>query len=125
MQNPFHSLLREAQGTDGLLRGNLTAGVMAGKTRTSFILIHLSAFERWAFLKPWLNTWLSTDVEYLAPEDWLVRGHDLVKGSFERNIDGMKLPNNSLGSCVWCSPPCLAEVAVEELQKARHKRTQS
>ena len=114
-----------AQGTEGLSRGNLTAGVMVGKTMTSFIPIHLSAFERWAFLKPWLNTWLSPDVEYLTPGDWSVRGHDLVKGSFERNIDGMKLPEISAGSFIWCPPPCLAEVAVEELRKARHKRTQS
>jgi len=64
-------------------------------------------------------------VEYLAQEDWSVRGHDLVKGSFERNIDGMKLPNISVGFFVWCPPPCLAEVAVEELRKARHKQMQS
>jgi hypothetical protein len=114
-----------AQGTDGLSRGNLTAGVMAGKAMTSFIPIHVNALERSAGLKPWLSTWLGSEAEFLDPIDWSTRGHDIVKGSFESNIDGVKLPVVKAGSFVWCPPPCLAEIAVEELRKARHKRTVS
>lgn len=53
-----------AQGTDGLLRGNLTAGVMAGKTMMSFIPIHLNAFQRCDLLKSWLLTWLDKETHF-------------------------------------------------------------
>lgn len=114
-----------AQGTDGLSRGNLTAGVMAGRTMTSFIPIHRNALERCDLLRPWLLSWLGTEAEFLDPIDWSIRGHDIVKEKFESNIDGMKLPVVKSGSFVWSPPPCLAEIAVEELRKARHKRTGS
>ncbi|GFH61163.1 hypothetical protein CTEN210_17639 [Chaetoceros tenuissimus] len=109
-----------AQGTDGLSQGNLTAGIMAGNTMTSFIPIHRNAYERCKLLKPWLLSWLGEETEFLEPMDWSV-----VKGKFERNIDGMKAPVVKFGSFVWCPPVFLAEVAVEELRKARHKWTGS
>lgn len=114
-----------AQGTDGLSRGNLTAGVMTGKSMASFIPIHLNALERCDQLKPWLLSWLGKKAEFLEPYDWSIRGHDIVRGSFETNVDGVKMPKVKAGYFVWYPPPCLAEIAVEELRKARHKRTNS
>jgi len=43
----------KAQGLDGLSRGNLNVGVMAGTAMLDFVLTHLNAFERSSTLLPW------------------------------------------------------------------------
>jgi len=42
----------KAQGPDGLSRGNLDVGVMAGTAMLNFVPIHLDAFERSAAFLP-------------------------------------------------------------------------
>ncbi|GFH55601.1 hypothetical protein CTEN210_12077 [Chaetoceros tenuissimus] len=101
-----------SQGTDGLSHGNLLSGVMAG-------------LERYSNLKTWIQSFVDDSTEFLSPEDWFRRGHDIVPKEFEINVDGIKLPRVRMGTFVWAPPPCLAEVAIEELRKARHKRTSS
>ena len=66
----------KVQGSDGLSRGNLNVGVMAGKRMLEFIPIHLTALERSSTLKPWLETFIGNEVEWLLPYEWLNRGHD-------------------------------------------------
>ena len=47
-----------AQGTDGVSRGYLGHGVMAGETMSAFIPIHLGAVERSTKdLVPWIQSW--------------------------------------------------------------------
>ncbi len=114
-----------AQGTDGLSRGNLLSGVMTGKSMTDFVPIHKSALERFPALEDWIRSWTSSRTEFLSPMQWFTRGHDHELNEFEVNVDGVKLPKMKTGCFVWSPPPCLAEVAIEELRKARHKRTTS
>ena len=109
-----------AQGADGLSRGNLTEGVMRGDDMLHFIPIHQTALERRPQLKNWLESWVSEDVEFLEPKDWFVRGHGLVEGEFETNIDNMIWPQMRQGKFIWAPAPAAAGVCVQELRQARH-----
>jgi hypothetical protein len=118
------------QGTDGLSRGNLNVGVMAGRSMLDFVPIHLTAIERSSTLKPWLISWMGESVEFLEPAEWFTRGHDHVKDKWETTGDFddsnvMQYPLLKKGIFIWTPAPCAAEVAVEELRKARHKRQNS
>lgn len=88
-----------SQGTDGLSRGDLTSGVMAGDEFLSHIPLNRGAFERSACLKEWL--------ELALPKQWvwLETGADWYQQPF----------NDPLGRYVWAPPPCLADVALEQL----------
>ena len=112
-----------AQGTDGVSRGNLAEGVMAGKPMADFLPFHLTALERSPGLLPWVKSWLGESCEVLTPEGWYERGHDFDGGRV--NTDGVWMPSLRAGTFVWAPPPAAADAAVEELRKARHKRQQS
>ena len=114
-----------AQGSDGLSRGNLSEGVMKGTPMDDFIPLNESALDRSHGLKSWLESWTGEDLEFLGPKDWFVRGHDIVEGEFEVNVDGFKWPTYRKGTFVWSPPPAAAESMLEELRKARHRRTTS
>ena len=114
-----------AQGSDGLSRGNVSEGVMRGEAMSSFIPLNEGAFERSPSLKEWLRSWTGEELEFLEPRDWFVRGQDIVEGEYERNIDGFMWPKYRKGTFVWAPPPAAAEPALEELRKARHRRTSS
>jgi len=112
-----------AQGTDGLSRGELSEGVMAGRPMLSYIPLHLSALHRSAGIKEWIREWVgSTQIQPLEPSDWFNRGHSLEGGT--RNPDGVWIPTTSKDEwLLWSPPPAAADVAIEELGTARHKRT--
>ena len=115
------------QGSDGLSRGNLTEGVMGGKSMEFFVPIHLGAIERSPKILQWIESWAREDKrsswQVLCPEDWFDRGHDLWEGS--TNSDGMWIPTYKKGNFIWSPPPTLAETALEQLRQARHKRQSS
>ena len=114
------------QGTDGLSRGNLNVGVMAGKAMLDFVPLHLTASQRSPSIKDWISSWTEGDtLEWLSPEGWFTRGHDLVEDEWEVNVDGMQLPTFRPGFFVWESAPVTALAMIEELRKARHKRQAS
>ncbi len=113
------------QGSDGLSRGNFTEGSMKGKSIFEFIPLARSALDRSPSLKRWVQDWTGeTDLEFLDPIDWFERGHDLVEGG-DKNVEGHWIPKTKSGKFVWTPPPAAADVAVEELRKARHKRQDS
>jgi hypothetical protein len=94
-----------AQGTDGLSRGDHSAGVMQGRSIAQFVPLHLSAFDRMPTLRPWVESlFTSIPFKFLQPHDWYTSAH-------------------SFGNFVWCPPPAAADVVVEQLGKARHKRS--
>ena len=98
------------QGTDGLSRGDLNAGVMAGEDFLSHITLHLDCLTRSASLAVWIRSWASgrnaKPPVFLAPEDWF-------------------LPH-ALGGCyVWTPPPAAARRAVSLLGQSIHKRPNS
>lgn len=113
-----------AQGTDGISRGNLMEGVLAGHSMMSFIPIGKSAIDRSPYLLEWIREWALEDrLKPLTPKQWLWEGHGLSTASWS-NTDGMKFPvrDKSIKTILWSPPPSIAEVAVEELRKSRHKR---
>jgi hypothetical protein len=96
-----------AQGTDGLSRGDKSTGVMQRISMEQFVPLHLSALVRSSVLRPWIEA-ATKGLEpiFLEPEDWFTTGH-------------------GLGTFVWHPAPAAADVVVEQLGKARHKRPSS
>jgi len=82
-----------------------------------------SALERSPDLKSWLQSTSSKSVEFLSPEGWYTRGHDHI-GHYkdEKGFTRLKMKK---GIFVWSPPPAAAEVAIEDLRKARLKRRDS
>ena len=113
------------QGTDGISRGNLLEGVMAGKDMLSFVPINQSAIERSNGLLTWLRDWTNCNsLSPLTPEDWLWKGHGLGEKTWT-NIDGMKFPVSSdKDTFLWTPPPAIADVALELLRTSIHRRPQ-
>lgn len=110
------------QGTDGLSRGDLGAGVMVGDAMLSFVPLHLSALDRSPALLPWIQSWspMST-IQPLSPAEWYERGHGLAGGG--RNKDGLWMPALSTEQWfLWAPPPTAAATALQELNISRHKR---
>ena len=115
-----------AQGSDGLSRGDLYEGVMGGKSMLSFIPLAESAMDRSPLLEPWIRGWASSldqDLEFLTPEGWYERGHDIHGGTV--NVDGIWIPTYCSASFVWSPPPATARIGTEELCQARQKRQAS
>jgi hypothetical protein len=91
-------------GVDGTSRGDKSAGVMVGIPMAVFMPLHLTAFEESPSLKDWI--WEVTqdlNPQFLTPEGWFTNGH-----SFRNSI--------------WAPPPAAADVVVEQLSIAKHKR---
>ena len=117
-----------AQGTDGLSRGDMNEGVMQGKGILQFIPLHLSALDRQRKLKTWIQSFvipseLREEVIFLKVEDWFERAHDIVGGS--KNFDGIWIPEFRAATYIWTPPPAAAQIAVEQLRRARLKRESS
>jgi hypothetical protein len=96
------------QGTDGGSRGDLTQGVMAGEPMLQYVPLHLTALERSSNLEDWVRSWWDDErgeLTKLGPSGWFDEGQR--EGNF-----------------LWCPPPAAAEVVVEQLGEARHKRPQ-
>ena len=113
-----------AQGTDGCSRGSLTEGVMSGKDMLTFIDLGRSAVEHHPPLVEWVRSWSGRPLlRPLSPEGWFEEGHGIVGGSLDSN--GVWMPSYGKGGqmFLWAPPPAIADAALEELLKARHKRT--
>lgn len=115
------------QGTDGLSRGNLLEGVMKGENMLTYVPLHQSALERSPRLLPWIKSWIEIkdgpNLEVLKPEDWFIRGHDFEGGKV--SAQGLYYPSYKKGIFLWEPPPGAADIACEEIRKARAKRTDS
>jgi len=113
-----------AQGGDGLSRSDLNTGVLAGKQMLEFLPLHLGALKRNQELTRWIESWADTEAVVLTPEDWFLKGHDIV--SFERDSEILfNIPIIKSGVYIWSPPPWAAVACLEELRKARIKRQES
>jgi len=113
-----------AQGTDGCSRGSMMEGVMAGKDMLTFIDLSRSALERYPQLINWVRSWTRhPDLEPLTPEGWFEEGHGITGGVKDKH--GVWIPTHEpKGNLhLWAPPPAVSDAALEELLKARHKRT--
>jgi len=111
------------QGTDGISRGHLREGITVADMMLDFCPWDKSAIERSPDLKRWLQSTFSKSVEFLSPEGWYTRGHDHI-GHY-KDEKGFTRLKTKKGIFVWSPPPAAAEVAIEELRKARLKRRDS
>ena len=57
--------------------------------------------------------------------DWFTTGHDIRGWTLPSEHNDLPLPILRPGHFVWAPPPGGADVALEELRKARHKRQSS
>ena len=117
-----------AQGTDGTSRGDIGEGVMRGQSMLSFVPLHLSALDRCPDLEECIRSAViprsgEGDIKFLNYDDWFVRGHDIIGGS--KNDDGIWIPSYKSGTYIWTPPPAAAQLAVEQLRRARLKRENS
>jgi hypothetical protein len=113
-----------AQGTDGCSRGVLMEGVMAGHDMLSFVDLAKTATERSPDLLEWIRSWTMQDqLEPLTPEQWFVEGHGISGGHLDSH--GVWTPDHEGPGNIhlWAPQPAVADAVLEELLKARHKRT--
>jgi hypothetical protein len=97
----------QSQGTDGLSRGRVDAGVMQGSSMLSYIPLYLSAIAREPCLVAWIQFWFGGEpYMQLQPFDWFHTGHHHRRA-------------------VWSPPPAAAGIALEQLATAIHKRPYS
>jgi hypothetical protein len=94
------------QGTDGLSRGDLSNGVMAGDNMLAHVPLNRTAFGRSPKLKGWLLECSGPTWEVLTTEGWYDRGHQV-------------------GNFVWAPSPAVADAALEQLCESRHTRPQN
>jgi hypothetical protein len=94
------------QGTDGLSRGALDAGVLSSTSMLTYFPLHLSALDQQPTLRNWVLSCYDLDAHWVAPFDWFNKGHQV-------------------GQHIWYPPPAAAEVALEQLAAANHKRPQT
>ena len=93
-------------GIDGVSRGDMNAGVMAGADMLSYVPLHLSLLQRSPSLRGWLKEWIGYGGLFLEASDW---------------------PRKHLnhGTYVWSPPPAASPAALEWLGESIHKRPTS
>ena len=96
-----------ASGIDGLSRGDTADGIMGGAPVLSFVPLHLPANRRCETLITWIREWFVEELTVLDAKGWFTTGHQGDK------------------AFMWIPAPSAAEVALEQLCLARHKRTTS
>ena len=69
-------------------------------------------------LKPWIMTWAPTNALFLLPSQWFVESHD-IRWSGEGSPRKLCY---SRAFYIWSPPPCIADVAIEQLREALLKR---
>lgn len=111
-----------AQGTDGLSRGNLTEGVMAGRDMLQYVPLHLTALDRQPSILDWLKEWKpGGSVTVLNTDQWFDQGHGVSSGTL--GFHRVWLPAESEDDWfVWHPAPSLGDIAMDELAESRHKR---
>ena len=107
-----------AQGMDGLSRGNLIEGVMAGRNMIDFVPLHKTAFDRSKNLMKLLKTWLPRDSHFLSTEEWYTLGHGVCGGN--QNAEKVWIPTYNKSCKIWAQAPAAAYETMAELVRARH-----
>ena len=66
---------------------------------------------------------MQPDLKPLTPEEWFVEGHGIVGGQPDGH--GVWMPTHEASGKLhlWAPAPAVADAMLEELLKARHKRT--
>lgn len=80
--------------------------------------VHLSTLLSWV----WMWTRMP-GLEPLTPEEWFVEGHGITGG--EKDHNGVWIPFHKKGTFLQMTPPAAADVALEEIGRAKHKRSKN
>lgn len=96
-----------ACGVDGLSCADHSMGIMTGRPTIDFVPLHKTCLERRPSLKDWLSK-LVADLNFVHLDEsgWFRQGH-------------------TMGNFIWTPAPAAAEVVVEQIGKARLKRSES
>lgn len=87
----------------------------------SFVPLDQGAIERCSKVLPWVWSWCGDrDIEPLTPKGWFEEGQGAVGGA--TGPDGIWIPKHQEGKHLWAPLPAAADVTVEELVWAHHKR---
>lgn len=92
-------------GVDGLSRGDMYEGVLAGGDPLDYVPFNEGANARSVGrVEEWVKSWWGTHtLRTLTPEGWFDTAHGTVP-------------------CLWMPPPAAMPVVLEQFAKARHKR---
>ena len=97
---------------------------MSGQDMLTFVDLSRATVERHPPLLRWVRTWTDLPkLEPLTPEGWFKEGHGIRGAQLDRCKVWMPIhePKNKLH--LWAPQPPVTDAALEELLKARHKRT--
>ncbi len=112
-----------AQGTDGCSRGSLMEGVMVGADMLSFVDLGLGGIDRHPPLLEWVHSWSGRpSLEALTPEGWFEKGHRITGGMLDKQNVWILLHCKRDQMFLWAPLPTVADVAMVELLRSRHKR---
>ncbi len=99
-------------------------GVMTGHDMLLFVDLSCMAIERHPPLLDWVWSWTEMpELEALTPEGWYKEGHGIIGGKLD--CHNVWIPEHEQRNklYLWAPQPPVADAALEELLKVRHKWT--
>jgi hypothetical protein len=112
-----------AQGTDGCLRGSLIEGVMVGADMLTFVDLASGSIDHQPPLLELVCSWLGhPGLKAFTPEGWFEKGHEISGGKLDEQKVWIPQHCKKDQMFLWAPPPAVADMAMEELLKSRHKR---
>jgi hypothetical protein len=113
-----------AQGMDGCLRGSLMEGVMAGADMLTFVDLSRGGIDRHPPMLDWVRSWTGRPkLGALTPEGWFEEGHGISGGVLDGHNIWIPSHRKRDQMFLWALLPAVADAALEELLKSRHKCT--
>jgi len=109
----------KAQGMDGASQEQPKEGVAIGHNMLSYIPFDETCLERSLKLEKWIRSWVAPTVEFLEPEGWFKRGHDVLGGDY--NAKGLHSKYRSGNFCMDTTSGCgrsSSRTTAEGLNKA-------
>ena len=90
-------------GVDGILRGDITKGVMRGDDILSFVPLNLGADERSPAVIEWVQSWWTGEhpLHHMSHDDW-----------YDKALDK--------GNYLWTPPPVAVDAAIKQICRNVH-----
>ncbi len=112
------------QGTDGCSRGSLMEGMMAGADMLTLVDLSRGGIDCHPPLLNWVRSWTGQPkLGVLMPEGWFEEGHGISGGVLDGHNIWIPSHCERDQMFLWAPLPPVADAALEELLKSRHKRT--
>ncbi len=112
------------QGTDECSRGLLMEGVMTGHICYHLLILVAQQSNVTPQLLTWIRSWMGQPkLEALTPKRWCKEGHGITKGTLGNHKVWIPVHEQKNQLHLWSPQPPVADAALENLLKARYKRT--